>query len=77
MAANLIDPIVKDYLFHDFPLKTTKGKWSFMIISALILVLSVIGWTVFSAWQEYFCVFNLDSSYHSWVCSGIPGVRFF
>ena len=47
MAANLIDPVVKDYLFHDSPLRTVEGKRSFWIIVAVTLVLSVVGWVYF------------------------------
>ena len=54
MAAQLIDPVVKFYLFHDSPLNTARGKWTLGIVAAVLLVLSLIGWPYFLGSRDIF-----------------------
>ena len=44
MIANWIDPVVKNFLFYASPWKTSAGKRNLLIIIAVTLVLSVLGW---------------------------------
>lgn len=45
MVNNLIDPVVKDYLLHDAPLRSFFGKVLLALIVAGLLVLAYFGWT--------------------------------
>lgn len=44
MVNNLIDPVVKAYLFHDAPLRSFFGKVLLTLIVAGLLVLAFFGW---------------------------------
>ena len=44
MFKNWIDPVVKEYLFYNSPWKTSAGKRNLLLISAVTLVLSLLGW---------------------------------
>lgn len=44
MTANWIDPVVKDYLFHDSPLRNPASRRTLWIIIAVVVVLSFLGW---------------------------------
>lgn len=45
MVNNLIDPVVKEYLFHDAPLRSFFGKVLLTLIVAVLVVLAYFGWT--------------------------------
>ena len=44
MVNNFMDPVIKDYLFHDAPLKSFFGKVLVVLIAAGLLVLAFFGW---------------------------------
>lgn len=44
MFSNSIDPVVKDYLLHDAPLRSFFGKVLLTLIAAGLLVLAFLGW---------------------------------
>jgi len=44
MLSNLIDPVVKEYLFHDSRLKSVFGRVILAVIVAVVLVLAYFGW---------------------------------
>lgn len=44
MVSNLIDPVVKNYLFHDSPLRSFFGKVLLTLIVAGLVVLAYFGW---------------------------------
>ncbi len=44
MMSNLIDPVVKDYLFHNSRLHSFLGKLILAVIIAIVLVLAYLGW---------------------------------
>jgi RsiW-degrading membrane proteinase PrsW (M82 family) len=45
MVNNFIDPVVKDYLLHDAPLRSFFGKVLLALIAAGLAVLAYFGWT--------------------------------
>jgi RsiW-degrading membrane proteinase PrsW (M82 family) len=57
MASNLIDPVVKDYLFHDAPLRSFLNKVILAVIGAVLVVLAFFGWGVLTARNSLFEVF--------------------
>ena len=48
MVNNLIDPVVKEYLLHDAPLRSLLGKVLLAVIVAVVLVLAYVGWVSIS-----------------------------
>jgi len=44
MFANWLDPVVKDYLFHDSPLRKPGARRTLWIIVGVTVVLGLIGW---------------------------------
>lgn len=44
MFANWIDPVVKDYLFHDSPWRNAAARRTLWIIVAVVAVLGILGW---------------------------------
>src|SRR4051794_32377755 len=45
MFSNFIDPVVKDYLLHDAPLRSFFSKVLLALIVAVLLVLAFLGWS--------------------------------
>jgi len=45
MVSNLIDPVVKDYLWHDAPLRSFFAKVLLALIVAVLVVFAYFGWT--------------------------------
>ena len=54
MAIRLIDPVVKDYLFHDAPLRSPLNKVILAVIGAVLVVLAFFGWGVLTARNSLF-----------------------
>ena len=54
MAIRLIDPVVKDYLFHDAPLRSPLNKGILAVIGAGLVVLAFFGWGVLTARNNLF-----------------------
>jgi len=44
MFANLLDPVVKDYLFYDSLMRKSRGKMIFWAIIAVVGIFDLIGW---------------------------------
>lgn len=44
MFGSWINPVVKDYLFHDSPLRKSTAKWTLWTIVAVVAVVSFLGW---------------------------------
>jgi len=59
MFAKMLDPVVKDYLFHDSPLRKPAARRTLWIIVGVLVVISFFGWrslilpgeTPFVAWS--------------------------
>ncbi|CAN5870483.1 hypothetical protein BH10CHL1_BH10CHL1_45980 [soil metagenome] len=56
MLSNFIDPVVKDYLFHDSPLKSFFGKVLLAVIGAVLVVIAFFGWGVITSKNSLFAV---------------------
>lgn len=54
MAIRLIDPVVKDYLFHDAPLRSPLNKGVWAVLGAGLVVLAFFGWSVLTARNNLF-----------------------
>lgn len=54
MAIRLIDPVVKDYLFHDAPLRSPLNKGVLAVLGAGLVVLAFFGWSVLTARNNLF-----------------------
>ena len=54
MAIRLIDPVVKDYLFHDAPLRSPLNKGILAVLGAGLVVLAFFGWGVLTARNNLF-----------------------
>ena len=54
MAIRLIDPVVKDYLFHDAPLRSPLNKGILAVLGAGLVVLAFFGWGVLTAKNNLF-----------------------
>lgn len=54
MAIRLIDPVVKDYLFHDAPLRSPLNKGILAVLGAGLVVLAFFGWGVLTARDNLF-----------------------